>query len=291
MAHHNVGNVQAVRGLTIATDSTASSGVITWWRLAGNVSFQELHDAWVAAGMDPDELPSPPSDRVCFKRALERSFPSHAIRQSPDGSITVVAESFEKGEDGVQRPTYTSMLTAWLGEEDDICFDREIEDHTIAFVGAKFAEASVTLEHTEISSWLVRKASEHASVPLRDTGGIYFVPLSHVDRWQKLTAALTSVSAHTVAVIHAMRTEDAARAILDAVVTDATVDLTKLQRDFADTDKKARWWQSRAAKLTAIRNRVGTYEELFATKLPELRATFEQLEAVISIALMVEGDQ
>jgi hypothetical protein len=272
----------------IATDSDVNTaGAISYWRLSGDVDLNALTGAWAAAGLDTLLLPEPPSGRVALSRAL----------RDIDGKVT----------DNTRRQAIKAQ-GGWWGvleivsdanghiHTNQVCRARyNTADQKIEVADAYFSleqqirAAAVThrgrLAPSDVSAWLIKVADARSALGLRDSGGIYFVPRTHVDFWAKVADVLASVGDHKIFRIPALKTDEAVDAIIDAVTQEAnkaaellTANLLAEGDDAPGTRALGTMAKDCQAKLDKIRH----YEDLVGVKLPDVVAKVQALAAKVA---------
>jgi hypothetical protein len=141
----------------------------------------------------------------------------------------------------------------------------------------RIPEFANLLMHTDISEWLITVAMrECKAVSLRESGGIYFIPKDFVPLWETCTAALQAVSEHTCFSLPAMRSEDAARALMASVRLETDTALKQFE-DYLSGKVSTKGLNACERDLTAALAKVELYCDLLGASLPTF---FERAESV-----------
>lgn len=276
--------------------SGAEAGSITWWKLSGSVDAATLRAAWEehAASAFPAPprglstwAPESPSAEVALRRAAQELRDKHRLVRGLKGGAFAIVEERETNE-GLE---YDHVMTARLDAagrleiqlvpgaprtDDDLvvreAFDRHLE----------------TLSTEDVSSWMVRLADRCLdAVSLRESGGIYFVPPAAQHRIQALRAALGACSGHVVHRVPAMRSQDAVRAVLDAVESEAATFVEHTRQELLDAGKLGpRALENRRAWIELMEQKVGRYEDLLGSKLEALRERMAELQSQVTVAML-----
>jgi len=276
-----------VDGLMVVPEHQGRAGAVTWWRLQGDVDYATLERVWVEAGFAVEDLPSPTSDSVALRRALERYRDSKTlVRPHPTGGFSVVDELYDEESEELD---YTTRFTAWIDyEAQSLLFDREVDDEIADAIVAAFEEQRGRLSASDLSSWMVRRARALSAVALRDTGGIYFIPEPTAPTWSAFADVVAQVSASRVYELPALKTERAVEALLEAVIAEAAEETRKLEEalDAAD-EHTARGLKGKASRCKAIADKLRLYEDLLGVRMPNISERVTELDARIVEATLV----
>jgi hypothetical protein len=277
----------AVSGL----GASASCGAISYWRLAGTLNYYDLCEAWEKAALPADELPEPPSEQVALRRALQQyEGPSTDIVTLPRGQgYAVVDRTFsENEEDHRPEPVHTTRFKVWIDSAKGVC----VSPANVALrksLSADQQRAQGILTGGDIGSWLVTRINALAAIRLRDTGGVYFVPETHREKWSALGEVLHAISASRIYEIPALQSSRAVSAILDALREQASAELTRIETALESGELGARALQTLARDADERLALLKQYEDLLDVTQEDLRAKIEGVRArVVEAALAAE---
>lgn len=265
---------------------TPAAGAIIWWRLQGGVELERLRAAWEAEGLETAWLPSAPGPSVALTRAVNELRDTHRlVRSLPKGAGHVVKlERARKDVDGnVVDLDYDTDMRVALDKVGRVQVTPAWHDDA-AKVTELFDRYQRELVQADVSPWLCRLVDKLSAVALRDTGGIYFVPRFELPTWERIVRALRAATAHTVSNVPAMRSEEAVRAIADAVSVEAEAEFESIMRQLEDGELGERAIENRVELTRRIEGKVLRYEELLGEKLEKLHARAEELRASLSVA-------
>lgn len=275
--------------LIVTPEAVSSAGSISYWRLSGPIDLAALTLQWKINKLDEKLLPVAPGDAVALGRAVHEEAVKRVLVRplARRGMWAVVAES--AGEDSVG---YATMLT--------VKFENGAPAFTRVTVAPDDYEACVTriraaydrhrgeLAPEDISAWLVKLAGQFQSVPLRDTGGIYFVPRTGVEFWRHAVWIIECVSAHRVFQIPALKNSEAIDAITDAISQEVDRITTAMEAELQQTGEDAlgeRAIETRSHECQALLAKVSAYDELLGAQL-KCRSRVENLQAMIATAAL-----
>lgn len=132
----------------------------------------------------------------------------------------------------------------------------------------------------DMSGWLVRVATQLHAVPLRDRGGVYFVPRDVLETWRRISAVVASESQGRTFEIPALKTDEAVDAILTSVRAQVAKQFAALEDYLLETpsNKGLNSWER---QLDEMRSYVRHYVELLGVALPELESRLVSLSGAL----------
>lgn len=278
----------------VITESVATSGAVSYWRLSGDVKLDVLASAWRAAGLDEKLLPTAVKNEVALGRAVaDQAEKRRLIRPlARRGAWAIVDETVVEG----QAPTYRTLVTVRLGDTGADVEAVSASDDEAYFIrtaiGGAYLQHRNKLAHHDISAWLLDIAYGLKAVSLRESGGVYFIPNAGVDMWSKVADAVTAGGAGDVFRIPAMRTAEAVAAITAAITAEAAVMAQKIEDEIMATGDDAigkRALKNRVKDSMALLDKLASYEELLGRQL-DIRARVEALSANVSAAVLTASE-
>lgn len=272
--------------IVAVTDTVPTAGAIVWWRLSGDIDHSSLANAWLAAGERDDTLLETPSPASALRRAVNTLRETHVlVRALGQGEgFAVVRETIK---DRVTADVdYDVKFRVFVDPVGRLKFGSGVSQLDMDVVRAQYDHFLETLTPQDVSSWLVDIMVSLDAVALRDTGGVYFVPPTSLDRLNRITDALKSVSAHAVHKVRALRTEDAVAGILDALELEANTEYNSISSDLSSGKLGSRGLTTRAEQCEAVESKLTRYEELLDVTLDRQRQLLEGLRANITVAIL-----
>lgn len=277
------------KDLVIVEDGTGVAGRVVYWRLEGTMEHEVLSEAWLDAELDEKLLPSPPTPERALKRSL-KSWASKRVLVRPLGvgvrGYALVSET-AAGKD----LSHATELRVVLEEEDGKPkLELDPPGHPLGEeVLRRFAEATMELDTRDASTWLGTLVFAVHAVSLRDKGGVYFIPRTELETWDRFVAVLGDVSEHRVFQLPAMKTADAVEAILDAITTEAKSVAERIEEDLgnAELELGKRALRTRISQCEATLEKVGRYEDLLDRRLDDVRDRIGSLRAQVATAILM----
>lgn len=277
--------------LVAVTDAPPGQcGAIVWWRLSGGLDLASLSLAWAVEGLDEKLLPAEPSKRVVLRRTAKSLAASGELVQ-PLGNGGLALATIVDNDEGGDVVKFDALQVTVRGavklDENGSLLVRGLDAGLAAQL---FAEHSGKLSQEDASYWLTKMVLEVEAIPLRDTGGIYFVPRYSLARWESMLRAVRAASQHVVSSVPAMTSNEAAGAFLDAMRTAALKAAAEMAADVARLDAGEekfgpRALRSRVSRTEELEAQISKYEEILGGKLDDVRAEIMSVRAQLTVAV------
>lgn len=285
--------MSASKFVAVSDLGSSHAGAIVWWRLAGALRADDLAWSWAQAALPEKWLPGATTPRAALGIAVrEITGPRRLARQLPDGSGYAIVDECPNPNVGVEPFIYETIGMVWHDEagalriSSDPFFASEAPGSARAILESSYAGALASIAQGGVGGWLAKLVGKLHGVPLRDTGGVYFVPRAHVETLSAIAGALRAASAHVVHTVPALRSEEAVAAILAAVQDDASSAALALEEKIAAGELGARGLRTVQAHVAELREKVSTYEALLGVSLEAMRARLADLDASSTLAII-----
>lgn len=292
--------------MAISDVSSEAAGAIVLWRLSGETSFEALKAGFAAQGLGEKLLPELPSPEVALRRAVRAQESKRVlVRRLPGGApgYAIVNEQAIEGDGSASAPLRYDIGLQVRLIQGGLTFSsppgsgqQERENILAAEIQATFEAGKQRLEATDTAGWLCEMVRVVSAVPLRDTGGVYFVPRYTLPLWRRIVAALKGASATFVAEIPALRSSEAVDAILDSLRREADQFIGTMEAELAEAAATPDGMGGRAIKTRLNRceetvSKLGTYERLLGVKVDEVRSRVEVLQANLAAAALIANSR
>lgn len=291
-------------------------GASVFWNLAETVDYSTLVvvlDEMPGSEAGYDCIPAECSSASALLRALNKRYSNKntlikaGVKHPMPGNKAPVYGVFERNEAGRLNDSFELSWTVGLVKADrgSETVD-QLSANALVFEGAAdedsvrklFAEELPMLGGTEQSSWLTNLVKgKLRGIPFGN--GQFFIAPQYVPHWRTLKVALAPLGI-ILHEIPAMRSEQA----VSAVIASLEAYSSKLSDELAEELSGYNAAQSGDAKKRKIQQRVVddrikkaneqlkiimTYEELFDTKMDELRSKFDDAKAAFARLSMTRG--
>lgn len=269
------------------TEGMDTAGLITYWRLSGVINADRLTQEWTQAGLEEDLLPDMPSPTTALRRALKAFETKHRfVRRLPAGGWALVEERPDSKANDLTLDTEIRCTVDALGQVAVEPAGHELETKIREAYTAAFGEMQA------ISGWLCRMTREVQGVALRDTGGIYFIPRTHVALWKRMAGAVSTASGHRFFEIPALKSDEAVQAILDAITREAELEASGFAADVDNVELGAKALRTRVSRAEAMARKVAHYSELLGVNMQGLTTQLDELKfALTTAALKAEAEK
>lgn len=277
------------------TDRIEAAGVITFWRMAGNMDITALATAWAEEGFDSDDLPPLPSAAAALRRAVyeqrKNDILVRPLRRADFSGWAVVGEI--TGETLEHTPlvhvSVDDFGRLWFEEPgtDDAALNVQLAQQITDNIKAAYNRYLGLVTAADASSWLVKRVHAFAAIPLRDTGGFYFVPFPHSQRWERVAKIIRNATPHDVGLIPAMKTDEAVRTILVSLEEEANAEAARMFEDIANGELGERALSTRADRCSVLMRKVADYERLLGVQASALNTRLEELRTSLAAATLV----
>lgn len=286
------------KNLIAVNKDIEGTGAIVWWKVSGTTNVAALNAAWgERVDLDPDLLMKVPTPGAALRRALA----SH-VHAAPGGGRYLCSSLGEENAyalvhetaDGVDTH-HTQLLKVRLGARGDVESDQltmtVLDGCPVGLpiqIKQDYTANRETFSGSDISSWFANVLlPAFAAVSLRDQGGMWFVPRTHLTLWSQACEALRQVSLHQMFRVRALSTdpEDIA-GILDAVASEAAEAAQRMEDKLLNDDLGVRALRSQAAKLDGVISKVQGYESMLDTNLTTIRSRLGVLNAQLAAAIL-----
>lgn len=272
-------------------DGGETLGGIVWWSLGGNVSLPGLVAALAQVGSSA-KPPEEPSAIAAVHRAAEtvaRQVKGRALQLSR-GHWAVVDRAADEETEGQARKVSFDLLATVAVERPaaDAPYTLVVDEGPLAAdLCATYAMALTVLAPADMGDWLCDKLTALGAVPLRDRGGVYFVPADCTPKFRKVAAALKLCSKHAVHVVPAMKATDAVEAILSAVEADTRASCDEIAAEMASGKLGKRALEAREEKTVALAARAARYEQILGVSLAGLKASIDEATQAVAVATLM----
>lgn len=281
------------------TDRIDSAGVITFWRMDGTMSADALTEAWTSNGFDGDDLPPLPSAVAALRRAVYEQRKENVIvrplRRADFSGWAIVEETTEAtlehtpllhvAVDDFGRLTFEEPLSYATLRAD--ATSEDIAEQVAAEIASAYDRFLGLVTASDASAWLVKRVHAYAAIPLRDTGGFYFIPHPQSQRWEIEAKVIRNATPHDIGLIPAMKTEEAVRTILTSLEEEANAEAARMFEDVTGGELGERALKTRADRCDTLIRKVADYERLLGVSATTLNTRLEELRTSLAAATLV----
>jgi hypothetical protein len=215
------------------------------------------------------------------------------VRQVPDLRARIVMEERVEEEEDAKKWKARARYVVRLDNSGKIQCEGGVPSVQLLMLEKQMHLARTEHSAIIVSGWLCSIIERHFNgVRIRASGGVYYVPPSHLPKWRKLTDALSAISEHNFYYIPAMRTQEAAEAIVTALNAEIAkeVSTARLMATYTKPPTKGAL-SKRTTQVAELRSKLQSYEKLLGQSLGQLAEELTDVEdslAQIAAAALAE---
>jgi len=264
-------------------------GYALYWSIpAMRVRYVDLLKLMQKHGID-SKIAKNPRAKSALNRAVrdtakngKGTFHRKALDNAEQASFVIVNTAVDQTNSDVDFNTETKIM-----------FDKET--NAVAIEGASREEIKSLYEEykeqytqeqirTVVLRYLYGKCE---ATSVRDQGGVYFVPSTHTEDFQRIKACVEELPGVSIDVIPIIDTPEAKRSLWKSFVGDVETEMAALARDLEETsDEKMsdRSFQLRLNRFKTLQDKIGTYEDLLTGTAVDLKTKLETLTQKLRVA-------
>jgi hypothetical protein len=285
-------------GNGIVNKSFSVAGSVVTWTIAEDSSLATLSATWGAGGF---EVPLPVTPDKAMKAAIDRIVQVASghrklirPRDGTEGGYEIFEEWTAKGSDGHDHVERRSL---GIGAATDT------GGTFLAASGSKTLETAVEsqfwaerniLPHNRVALALVHNLEKLGALPLRSTGGVYWVPGKHEATLRLLADGLRQAGKGAVSTLYLLNTaldQDALVAVSAALTAQVEAQVSEINAEIDSGKLGARALKARAEQADRLTSKIAEYETDLGMTLDALREKSTRAqEAAAGAALAAMAD-
>uniref|UniRef100_A0A6M3LG32 Uncharacterized protein n=1 Tax=viral metagenome TaxID=1070528 RepID=A0A6M3LG32_9ZZZZ len=273
-------------------------GYVVWWALERVMRVVEdrVKKIFTKYGFDEKEFPEVCSSEVAFTRALSRAkrdklLDKWLIRKIflGDDKIVygIVKEKIDKDNEDLD-----------YKKEDKITLKRKTEDIQLEnntpqgqLVKKFYGELRGILDNYHLMVFLLQQVKVMNALQLRDTGGIYFLPIQYEERVLRIEKALAELSPESTICLLPIYKDDRAKKSLtmsfdENFQAELEAKADELKKRIESEGTRASTFNNRLNEFKELRQKAQVYEDLLNFKAGGIHKKIGELEQKVKKALM-----
>ena len=254
-------------------DLRDTTGTIALWETAPDFALDALKATFAAAGVEK-AAPRARTPLAALRAAVQGLYgvrTGQRIAPLGDG-YAVLTEHV----DGDTRTVSTVQgLTVWIDEKGRLALSQE---ELRGDVTRAWEKAKTEVDGSTVSAALVEACAALGGVPLRKSGGVYWLPSFAGSQWSTLAKGVEAASAAGSARCYSVRTSgdpDSVRAIADSFVREADALAAAVEEEIVTGEVTGRAALNRAAKMADLMALAEKYEGVLGASLAAVKARIE----------------
>lgn len=266
---------------------TSVDGAVCYWTLTDFSRHEVLKQGFEAEGLGklaPEPMPAGMALRTALSEALGTS--TQLIRPlADDNAFSVVAETR-----GKQINDYQQVLYAKVD-----CKTRQIEfipfDDRADAIVARYNARSGHVQSGQVGHSMVAVLAKMGGTALRKTGGVYFVPGSKIDAWERVATVVERSAVSGVNKVYMIRhsmDEAAVRAVRDAIANEILADAKRMDEELQEDELGAKAIDTRKRQCVALQDKIALYESILGESLKDLNQAVDAVQMALGRAMLHE---
>ena len=245
-------------------------------------------------GLDPRTAPAAPSPETAFKRAVQHTASSalckgYLLREIDNTGAELVIAVVEETKLRQQRDLrFATVDTVTFDKINRTRRTRSANDHPVSSsVEAWFVAFNGALTADDVRGWLQKRLGDLMAVPLRENGGVYWVPSIYASTVRMLAQVIGSLGRSAMSVVPQFDGAEARDSIGGAARETLVDELEVLAGEIAAFDAKTRGatMRRRLETFDALRNRADIYARMVGCAVDDLKELVTAQEAKIMALL------
>lgn len=270
-------------------DAPETLGSIVLWDLSGTVRMKELKADWTKEKLRDEWLIEPTTPAVALSRACRELQNRHRfVRKVHLGYVIVDEKTHGQGL------RFSVALKATLDESNTVVFSPEDHEAIPEFLEAYDKHLGIVVG-TDVGRWLGVLARLCDATPVRDNGGVHFVPFHGLAIWRRAIEVIQNNSDCVVHDIPAMHCASAIEAILAGIIQESERESAATMKEINEGSLSARALGTRQVRALHVANKVQRYEDLLGVSLEGIKGNLRKLNATVTAAcfaaLAKEGEE
>lgn len=286
---HKVHGIKGAVANALDAQTEKPMGFLVWWSLSSCQIPREVMADW--ARLHHFERCLPEAGPVALLRRAEHlvaaGHPEVLFRPLKAGGRNEATHSvLERAADGDARIDYTQRATISVDKSGSLSSDAP-GNEWVTQVLWRYQQLRAVADTHDVSELVVRSVRELSGVPMRETGGVYFVDARHTKSVAALRDFVNALGGSSMSVFK-VRDADEREQVSGAARSSLTQRVRALQADleaFLAGDVKERGVASRVAKFNELRAEVEFYGDMLRDVAGDLTAQIDAAKEQMQHAL------
>lgn len=299
--------------VTVINDQAVEgAGAVVFWSLHGPTDYATLRDGWREQELDEAAFVKPATAEAALRATIKTcagSLPKGFFTKQLGREAFIIVREDRSGDDAkTSTEDYRAVFKLGTLKEEGksprlwLKWGRsagggikKVMAAYIATVKEQYRQAIDELSVHNLGWWFTRMLNDYAHVlPLKERGGVYYVPPGKIETWGKIVAAFSDTD-HVFHQIPAMKTGDCAAAVLDACLREVVNVTEGIYEELDDTVSALgkRALKTRVQNLDDLLSKMTSYESIIGPQIDGLRESIEDCKASVveaELAMMDDLD-
>jgi hypothetical protein len=264
-------------------------GDVVFWQLAdARVDRSTLEALWQNAGLDIGLLPDEPTAERSLKQAVRDAAVGQRellIRLGLDSETELVFAVVRERRDESGNVTFVQEARLHLDRSTE-ALTSDVHSHPIVQeVFADYGILRTTHTADDVRRAMVKALGTWAAVPLRDGGGIYWIPSVYAAELRRLQSAIEKIGSSRVYVLPVHQSQDADRALGQIATASLEAELAQLQTEIAafvtTPPERASTLERRLEAFESLRDRAKLYRTVLSIQATDLDVQLDRMTTTV----------
>lgn len=253
------------------TDQLRVGGAVVFWSASATSDRAQIVAGFESLGIG-HLAPEPKTPLAALRDALGHTFHGNGYLVQPLKNKKENGYEVLEVERGITANDYRQILSGRVVEHAG-CVKVALHPPSPTVLNAYQASLDYVTAGA-VGKALVAVVDYLQGVPLRPSGGVYWIPERAIETWGKVAAAIESAAVKdtesNVYVMSNVMTADTIRAVRDAISLDVKTQVKTIHEEITAGDIGRFALASRENRLTKLRGRISEYESILGEIMPAL---------------------
>lgn len=262
--------------------SIAYNGIIVYWSLSDGTNIHLLRQGLQDIG-SAHLIPATRVDLQALQRSIREAFPGkHTLIRPLSGEpgYAVVHE-----HSGGTEMEYEEEVRFFVVGKRVLC--SEMNHPKEEFIQEEYQKQKNLVTANKLGGVLVKACHELKGIPLRNRGGLYWIPETNRSRWEEIVRVVEQSNIRNTT--HLLKTTTDRKtldAVCDSLVYQVTQKLGDLETSLEEGELGKRALRTREREAQELDDLMQTYEKILGKTLTSLRDRASDVESAASMALL-----
>jgi hypothetical protein len=266
-------------------------GDLVFWELnSAAVERSELERLWATSGLPGDLLPEPPTPEKALKvatREAQVGHPDRLLRVAKEDDREIVVGVVREERDGVGGLQYHQEARVTLDRPAGVISTDNPTHEIVCAVEERFRVLRTVHTSDDIRRTITRTLATLASVTLKSSGGVYWIPAPYAEHLRRLQAVIERLGASRFCLVPISRTVEGEAALAHAAKSSIEEELAELQTEIqqfvATPPDRVSTLQRRLEMFDELRRRADLYQTVLRAQVTGLA------DSLAGMTVAVEG--
>lgn len=259
------------------------SGAAVFWNLGNENDYEKFEQVLNDHGFG-QFVPERRSDPACLKSAMSRVFGGSGVLIRPLEDSEVNGFTAVREEKGTVGNDYTTLCAARLDDAGQIeIVQGEIPESKKLFLAADYLYQKSILTQAQVAKTLVKIITDTEGLngdPLKPSGGIYWLGAKQLERWDKLAAAVETISTgrrNTLYTLRVIYDNNSVKALKDAIEREVALRAQEIESLANQDGLGENAYKNRMSDAQRLHDRIAAYRAMYADMLGDTLGKLDKL--------------